>query len=99
MMIFSAFLLDTIIINSLLTYKILKYFTMCFDIASWDQFGFNIQLNYRKKNTYGTKIGGICTVGLFIFFWTLAISLIGQIIFWPNYSSLNYTQYDDPGEL
>ena len=49
---------------------------MCFDIRSWDQFGFNIQLNYRKKNSYGTRVGGICTIILQGFFWSMCLSLL-----------------------
>ena len=64
---------------------------MCFDIRSWDQFGFNIQLNYRKKNSYGTRVGGICTIILQGFFWSMCLSLLIQIIFWPSFDANRYT--------
>ena len=34
-----------------------------------------------------------------IFFWSVTVSLLAQILFWPSFNANRYTQYDDPGDL
>ena len=41
----------------------------------------------------------MCTVILQIFFWSVTVSLLFQILFWPSFNANRYTQYDDPGDL
>ena len=48
----------------------------CNNLAEWDQFGFAIKLNYRKQTNYGTRLGGCCTIVLFLIFWSLALRMI-----------------------
>ena len=66
---------------------------MCFNLAEHDQFGFNISLNYRKQNQYGTRLGGCCSLLLFIIFWSMTLTLCFKLIFNPNYSNFTYTEY------
>ncbi len=60
---------------------------MCINLADWDQFGTTINLNYRKKAAYGTGLGGCCTIVLFLAFWSITLTMIGQIVFTPEYQS------------
>jgi len=49
---------------------------MCKKLAKIDQFGFQIQLSYRKENKYGTSMGGCCTIVYMVFFWAISLTLI-----------------------
>jgi len=72
---------------------------MGFDITSLDQFGINISLNYQQKHFHGTVLGGCCTIALFLLFWTFTVSMIGQVLFAPNYSVNSYVQYESTQEI
>ena len=68
---------------------------MCINLADWDQFGFEIKLNYRKNNTYGTKLGGCCTLLAMFVFWMLFISVILSTCINPSFETSNYFSFRD----
>ena len=68
---------------------------MCITLADWDQFGSEIKLNYRKNSSYGTKLGGCCTLFAMLVFWMLFISVILTTCINQNFESNNYMEFWD----
>ena len=68
-------------------------------LAKRDAFGFKIQMNYRKKNRYGTALGGCCTVCVMLLVLATTLALCLQLVFIPDYHSDTYMAYKNPTKL
>ena len=68
-------------------------------LAEHDSFGFPIQLNYRRQGHYGTKLGGVCSITIFVVYWTMVTTLLFNIFFKPRFDTVNYVDYYSPNEM